>query len=197
MRRAPRNRPAASQASWLGGLLLAVPALSVVGFFGVLLFSRLEVATGVGPGLLVVAVGAGVVSFFSPCSFPLLVSILGQPVHADGRRESARTTLAFAAALSGGAAIFLLAFGAVIALVGAALFDGLTFDSTGGRALRIVVGALLVLLGLIQLNRLPVSFRRFEPATHRFLRHQSRLRRRRPVAGFILFGFGYLAAGFG
>ena len=93
--------------------------------------------------------------------------------------------------------VFLLLFGVLIALIGTALFDDVSFASIGGRILRIVVGALLVALGLIQLGRLRLSFRRFEPATHALLKRQATLGRRRPGAGFALFGFGYVAAGFG
>lgn len=66
-----------------------------------------------------------------------------------------------------------------------------------GRVLRVVVGTALVGLGLVQMNVLHVDLRRFEPALHGALRHQAALRRRRPLAGFGLFGFLYLGAGFG
>lgn len=56
---------------------------------------------------------------------------------------------------------------------------------------------LLITLGVIQLNRLPISFRRFEPAMHGYLSRQAKVRREHPFRGFALFGFGYLGAGFG
>jgi hypothetical protein len=48
-----------------------------------------------------------------------------------------------------------------------------TFTSTTGRVLRITVGAALVLFGLIQLNRIKINLRRFEPALHGVLRTTS------------------------
>ena len=63
--------------------------------------------------------------------------------------------------------------------------------------IRITVGLLLVALGLVQLGRLRVRLRRFEPALHGYLRRQAQVRRSRPFMGFTLFGFGYLLAGFG
>ena len=113
------------------------------------------------------------------------------------RRRAIRLALGFAAALSVGAAVFLLALGALIAVIGGHLFAGVTFTSTAGRIIRGTVGALLIVLGLIQLNRLAISCRGLEPRAHAFLRRQARLRRRHPAAGFALFGFGYLIAGFG
>jgi cytochrome c biogenesis protein CcdA len=101
----------------------------------------------------------------------------------------------FAGGLSLGASVFLVLVGLAIAAGASTYFDDVTFTSTAGITIRIVVGVLLVTLGLIQLNRLPLSFRRFEPAVHSFLRRQAEVRRRRPVVGFTLFGFGYLLAG--
>lgn len=182
-------------------LALGAVGLGLVGYLGFLVYPRLDLPAGVGAGLFVLAAAAGVASFFSPCSFPLLVSMLARPIgteaHASRDQRVTRKALGFAAALSLGAAAFLGLLGTAVALGGAALFEGLTFTSAAGRILRVTVGGLLILLGLIQLGRLAVSLRRFEPATHGFLRRQAALRRRRPLAGFALFGFGYLLAGFG
>jgi cytochrome c biogenesis protein CcdA len=173
------------------GLALATVAAAVAGYLGYVVYPRFELPAGVGAGLLVLAAGAGIASFFSPCSFPLLVSILAR---APAGRGSA---FRFAAALSLGATIFLVAVGAGIAAGGAALFGDVTFTSAAGRAIRIAVGVLLVALGLVQLGRIRVSLRRFEPAVHGYLRRQAEVRRKRPFLGFTLFGFGYLVAGFG
>jgi hypothetical protein len=68
---------------------------------------------------------------------------------------------------------------------------------TAGITIRAVVGSLLILLGLMQLNLLPVSFLAVEDAAKPLLARQARLRRDRPALAFGLFGFGYLLAGFG
>src|ERR671911_3017045 len=59
---------------WLlaAGLVLA----GLAGYLGYVAFPRFDLAAGVGAGLLVLAAAAGVASFFSPCSFPLLVTLL-------------------------------------------------------------------------------------------------------------------------
>lgn len=54
-----------------------------------------------------------------------------------------------------GAGLLFLAAGAGIALGGGALFEGVTFTSGAGMTIRAVVGALLILLGLVQLGVLP------------------------------------------
>ncbi|MGH3031239.1 MAG: cytochrome c biogenesis protein CcdA [Gaiellaceae bacterium] len=181
-----------------GLLVLATVPVALVGYLGYLVYPRFDLPASAGGGLLVLAAAAGVASFFSPCSFPLLVSILARsPASARESRGGAEPSLAFAGALALGAAAFLVLAGAVIALAGAALFEGVTFTSASGRVIRAVVGSLLILLGLMQLDRLRISFRRLEPVVHGFLGRQAGVRRRRPLTGYFLFGFGYIFAGFG
>jgi hypothetical protein len=126
--------------------------------------------------------------------------MLARPISAERGatyRRPLRQAAGFAAALSVGASAFLLLVGLAIALGGGTAFEQVTFTSAAGRIIRGVVGSFLVLLGLIQLERLHVNLRHLEPVTHRFLRSQAELRRRRPFTGFVVFGFGYLLAGFG
>ena len=196
---------AKSSRSSLRYALLGVVVLgfSLVGYVGFVIYPGLDLSAGVGIGLLILAAAAGVASFFSPCSFALLVGMLARPVNDrtsdSGRPVPTRDSLAFAGALSLGVIAFLALLGTVIAFGGEALVKDVTFASTAGKALRIGVGAFLIFVGLIQLGRVQVSMRRFEPAMQSFLRSQRRGRTRteRPFRRFVLFGFGYLAAGFG
>jgi cytochrome c biogenesis protein CcdA len=195
---ADRLRPARGLS--YGLLALATAAVALIGYLGYVFYPRFDLPAGTGATLLVVAAGAGIASFFSPCSFPLLLSMLARPIAAEAEAQAGRPfrkAATFAAALSVGAAAFLILVGLAIAAGAATYFDDVTFTSTAGITIRIVVGTLLITLGLIQLDLLPISFRRFEPAMHGYLRRQAQVRRRRPLVGFTLFGFGYLLAGFG
>jgi cytochrome c biogenesis protein CcdA len=179
---------------WLlaAGLVLA----AIAGYLGYLAYPRFELPAGIGAGFLVLAAGAGVASFFSPCSFPLLVTLLTRETPSRGKRWV--SALGVAVPLSIGAVIFVLGVGALIALGGRSFTGSITFTSTAGRALRIAVGTGLVALGLVQSEIVPVSFHRLGDRVARpILQAQARLRRRNPRAGLILFGFGYLLAGFG
>jgi cytochrome c biogenesis protein CcdA len=181
-------------------LALATDAVAVVGYLGYVFYPRFDLPAGTGATLLVLAAGAGIASFFSPCSFPLLLSMLARPIAAEAEAQRGRPfrkAAVFAAGLSVGASAFLILVGLAIAAGASTYFDDVTFTSTAGIAIRIVVGGLLIALGLIQLDLLPLSFRRFEPAMHGYLHRQAQVRRRRPLVGFTLFGFGYLLAGFG
>jgi cytochrome c-type biogenesis protein len=173
-------------------VVVVVALLALVGYAGYVVYPRFDLPSVEGAALLPLAAAAGVASFFSPCSLPLLVGLLGRQAAVEGRGPAAA-----GAALAEGAALFMLLAGAVIAVFGEALFAGVTFTSTAGIAIRATVGTLLVLLGLIQLDIVRVSFRAVGRAAVPLLRSQARLRRERPVAAFAVLGFGYVLAGFG
>jgi len=176
--------------------------VALAGYAGYELYPRFDLPALEGAGLLVLAAGAGIASFFAPCSFPLLVTLLSrQAGRSDegGRSDGGEGRPAlFAAALAGGATLFLIVLGGLIALGGSAFAARVTFTSTVGITLRIVVGTALVILGLVQIGVLADSpFRAVERGTKRLSQKQAKLRRQHPVAGFTAFGFFYLAAGFG
>lgn len=179
-------------------LTAAIIVAAVGGYAGYVLFPRFDLPAVTGAGTLLLAAAAGFAAFFSPCSFPLLATLLARHTGVEGStgRRLGRAA-AFAAALAVGASVFVLAVGVLFALGGRSVAGAVTFTSTAGRTIRILVGLLLLILGAVQADKFAVSFRRFEPAIHGALKRQARLRRRHPVAGTAVFGFGYLAAGFG
>lgn len=194
----PRQPTQGGQRFWYLLLAAIVGVLALAGYAGYVLYPRFDLPAATGIGLLVLAAAAGIAAFFSPCSFPLLVTLLaresGAPEGASGSRMA--RALGFATALALGASAFLLLTGVAIALGASALFEGVTFTSTAGRTIRFVVGSLLILLGLIQVGLLPTSVSA-HAVTNPLMRRQARLRRERPALGFGLYGFGYLLAGFG
>ncbi len=185
---------------WYALLALIVLLVAVTGWLGFLVYPRLGVPAGSGAALFALAAAAGTAAFFSPCSFPLLATILSREVGegaagGDGRLARA---LRFALALSIGAAAFLVLLGLAVAAGSGALVGGVTFGSAAGRTFRAVVGAALVLLGLVQIGVVHVeAFHAVDVLARPLQRKQAELRRSAPMAGFALFGFGYVLAGFG
>lgn len=179
---------------WYGMLAVGIVLLALAGYTGYILYPRFGMPAVSGVAVLVLAAGAGIASFFSPCSFPLLATILAREAGAD--RRTARA-LQFAAALTLGAAIFLLLAGAAVALGAGTLFAGVTFTSVAGRTIRTIVGLGLVLLGLIQLGVIRASFHGVDRLVRPLTRSQATERHERPVAGYALLGFAYVLAGFG
>lgn len=179
--------------AFLAALVLVI---AVVGFAAFVSYLRLDLAAFAGSGLLLLGVAAGAASFFSPCSFPLLVTLLARVTGAEKKDSPAPTgkALQFGAALAVGVSLFLLLLGAAVAAGAGPLVRQVTFTSAPGRILRLVVGAGLILLGLRQMTgRIGVADRLKE----RIVRAQARTRRRSSHLGFGLFGFGYVLAGFG
>lgn len=182
---------------WYVLIVVAFVALALAGYLGYVLYPRFGLPSVSGAGLLVLAVAAGIASFFSPCSFPLLVSLLGRGPDSKPDRTAPSHPVRYGAALAAGAAGFLIIFGLVTALAGTSIFAGVTFTSTAGIAIRTVVGSLLILLGVMQLDWLPFSFRAADRLALPLLRAQAQERRDKPYRGFAMLGFAYPIAGFG
>lgn len=176
-------------------LALGVALVAAAGYAGYVLYPRFDLPAVEGAALLGLAAAAGLGSFFSPCSLPLLVALLGR---APGGEGGGPPPLRFAAALAAGAGVFMVTLGAAVSGVGTRLFADVTFASPQGIALRATVGVALIALGAIQsgmvLGRLAWADRLFHAP---LARRQAQLRRDRPVLGYGMFGFGYVLAGFG
>ncbi|MGH2950178.1 MAG: cytochrome c biogenesis protein CcdA [Solirubrobacteraceae bacterium] len=180
--------------TWYAMLVAGVALLALAGYTGYVLYPRFGLPAVSGAALLVLAAGAGIASFFSPCSFPLLATLLAR--EAGVERRTARA-LGFAAALALGAGAFLLLAGLAVALGAGGLFSGVTFTSAAGRTIRAVVGVGLVVLGLVQLGTIRMSFHGIDRVARPLMRRQAVERRERPAAGYAVLGFGYVLAGFG
>lgn len=170
-----------------------VVGLVLVGAAGYLGFVALaESDREVGAGVMVLAAATGFAAFFSPCSFPLLLTFLARQ-----SEDSRGTALLSALRVGAGAAALLGLLAVVLAGGGSALGNVIGFDTPAGRVFRLTVGLVLVLFGLRQARLLRLHMRwldgvaasaarRFDPSG------VSRLARRD-----VVYGFGYLLAGFG
>jgi cytochrome c biogenesis protein CcdA len=157
------------------------------------LYNRLSLSEATGDGLLLLAVTAGLASLFSPCSFPLLVSLLAREAGGQSTRGLLRTALAF----TFGVTLFLLILGAGLALGAAPIITRLSFTSAAGRLLRIVVGLALIIFGFWQVQARSLNFAWLNRVLQPLWMAQSGWRYRQSVLGHGLYGFGYILAGFG
>ncbi|MFO7540625.1 MAG: cytochrome c biogenesis protein CcdA [Chloroflexota bacterium] len=199
------------QVYWYFLLAAGVVILALAGYSGYVLYPRFDLPAVTGVSLLLLAAAAGVAAFFSPCSFPLLVTLLArqtggrrQKTEGRGQREEGRrqkvagpVVLRFALAFSLGVTLFLILAGGLIALGGGRLFAEVTFTSMAGRIIRAVVGVGLFVLGLAQVGLIRLPFDRVAVAASRLLPRRSQLQQRPSLWGYMLYGFGYLLAGFG
>ena len=186
---------ARSTAAWLVGAVVIVTIAG--GYVGFRLAASLDLDQQVGAGLIALAVVTGAAVVFSPCSFPLLLTLLGGSDRHDAVGQRRADGLRSGLSIAAGAAVFLLLAGLVVGVAGEAAASEVNFSSTGGRLLRGGVAAVLVVAGLIQLSVIDASLSRVAVVAGPLER------RRRAVAGGhrrrgeALYGFAFVLAGFG
>lgn len=172
-------------------LATAVLILSLLGYLGYLAYPRFALSGVATSSLLLLAMMAGVASLFSPCSFPLLLTLLARESLANGR------LLKSTGAFTVGAVLFLLLAGLALALGAGGWIAKVTFTSIAGRALRLFVGLVLIGFGMWQLRGQSLNIgwinRMLQPLWHK----QAQLRRQQTTLSYGLYGFGYILAGFG
>lgn len=197
-RRAPPQ--ARDQARGLAAWWWRAPAVALAVALGYLAFRFFVTDVMPNPaawGLVPLAVAAGAATFFSPCSFPLLLGYLAyhyREAARGGERRAARRGWAAA----GGVVSFTVLLGLVVGLAGTAVAK--SFSVSGGDpspatlALRIGLGSALVVLGVLAFTRVTFHTDAF-PRYARALRLQGD--GKRAARNVFLYGFGYNAAGIG
>ncbi len=190
---------------WAGlqyaGLLVVLVALIAAGYLG---FRAFATTPDLGAlNLYVLAVVAGVASFFSPCAFPLLPGYLSfyylAKQEKDAEHPGAGRALRLGLAAALGVIIFDLILGVLMAALGAGVAQGLSVSGAAPnpfvRFFRGGVGAVLLTLGLGQL-----AGWNLKPTFVDALAYRTRPKReggRSPAASLYLYGLGYNAAGMG
>jgi len=161
--------------------LVVLTILSLAGYFVFLGFiTQNQVLLSVFP----LAIVAGVASFFSPCVFPLLPTVVATTLKAE--RKINPLLLGLTGAL--GVASFLLILGLIIAAVGQPL--GVALQQNLG-IIRGVVGVFLIYLAVNQLSD-KFHFNLLEK-----LSPQVAITKKAPIKSVYLYGFGYTLAGSG
>jgi cytochrome c biogenesis protein CcdA len=158
------------------------------GYLGFVAFvdQRQEIA-----GVLTLAAATGFAAFFSPCSFPLMLSFLGRRVETSAGSLTGSVVL-----VAGGAATFLAMVALVVAVTGGWFAAVVNFASPVGRLLRVAVAGFLLVFGARQVGLIRIAAgwldrvsslaaRALDPSGHR------------GAGRDFLYGFGYLLAGFG
>jgi len=173
-----------------GAILVAMVVVGVAGYLGFVAFvgSDREISTGV----MVLAAATGFAAFFSPCSFPLLLAFL-----ARRSSETKGAAISSAVRIGAGAVAFFGLMAVVLALGGTAFGSVIGFDTTAGRIFRLTVGILLVGFGLRQARLMHIEMRwldRVASAASRTFDPSDQSSRARSD---VVYGFGYLLAGFG
>lgn len=187
-----------SQASVRTVMTIAVVAVAAIaGYVGFRLAAGLELGAEAGAGMVALAALTGFAVFFSPCSFPLVLGLLAGSDSAAAAGQRRRDAVATALAMGVGAAVFLLLVGVAVGLLGEGLAQSVGFNTVGGRVLRCAVGAILVTSGLIQLGFISVPLWRVTRFAQPIDRRRAAIAAQHPHRAHVLYGFGFILAGFG
>ncbi len=183
------------------GLILLILAVIALGYAGFRYFATAVMPQPDAYTLPLLAVIAGIASFFSPCAFPLLPSYLSFYAEAGGNStrpvRSART-LELGVAAAAGVLTFTLMLGIIIGLLGISTGQALSISGPepSGFVLwfRAGVGVTLVALGLAQWFNFNLK-----PSIADKLAWSTRPNRQGDggATTLYLYGLGYTAAGMG
>lgn len=173
-----------------GTIVVGMVIVGVAGYLGFVTFVGSD--REIGAGVMVLAAATGFAAFFSPCSFPLLLTFL-----ARRSTETKGASILSTFRIGAGAVAFFGLMAVVFALGGGALGNVIGFDTAAGRIFRLTIGVLLVGFGLRQARLVRLEMRwldRVAVTTGRALDPSGHSNRTR--SDFV-YGFGYLLAGFG
>jgi cytochrome c biogenesis protein CcdA len=179
-------------------LTVGVAAIvAIAGYSGFRFADWLDLGGEAGAGVIALAVVTGLAAFFSPCSFGFLLTLLAGPERAvtGGRRR--RDGVAVALAIGAGASLFLLVVGVAVGLLGEGIVQSVGFSTTGGRVLRGAVASVVITAGLVQLGLISIPFWRVTRFSQPIDRRRVAVADRHQHRAHLLYGFGFVVAGFG
>jgi cytochrome c-type biogenesis protein len=176
-------------------IILSVAFVTLFGYLGFVAFLKDVMPAFSNYSLPLLAVAAGIVTFFSPCSFPLLPGYLSLYYNKEQSEERKgalyRGTLAAA-----GVATFTVILGLVVAVLGQGVAGSFSISGPNPSlftlVLRIGLGVVLITLGAVQLSNLTLHSHTLDSVTSRFYTVAKSGNK-----GLYLYGFGYNAAGIG
>lgn len=177
--------------------IAVVAVAAIAGFGGFRLAAGLELGDGAGAGMVALAAVTGFAVFFSPCSFPLVIAMLAGSDRAAAAGRRRRDAVATGLAMGVGAAVFLLLTGVAVGLAGEGLAQSVGFNTIGGRILRATIAGVLVTSGLAQLGLVSVPLWRVTQLARPVERRRAVVAERHQYRAHMLFGFGFILAGFG
>lgn len=169
---------------------LGVLVVGMAGYLGFVSFAGTD--RGIGTGVVALGAVTGFAAFFSPCSFPLLLTFLTRK---SSESRSAAVISAFRVGI--GAAALLASVAVAVAGGGTALTSIVAFDSVAGRVFRFAVGAMLVAFGLRQAQLVRFRMPWLDTVARSAGTTFAPSRVKSAALGDVVYGFGYLLAGFG
>jgi cytochrome c-type biogenesis protein len=181
-------------------LAILVAALVATGYGVFVFFIKSFSPTAGTLSLLIFAVIAGVATFFSPCSFPLMPGYLTRHLQVMNRDsdKARRSVVSNGLAAAGGVFLFDLILGLAIVLIGSSFAGSLGISGSSPnlyvRIFRGTVGAFLVLLGILNLKGTGIFHNDSLTSIGKRLMKNGALK---PSREMFAYGFAYVSVGIG
>lgn len=176
---------------------VSLALITLSGYVTFIIFIREFVPNAASISLLLFALVAGVATFFSPCSFPLLPGYLAHYLSAS-RTNRIRDLLNTGMLAGLGVLSFNLALGVTIAAVGASVAQSLAISTPSPSNLvllfRGLVGMLLIGLGAMNLRGSQLFHSRFFREIAQRLRGATKANRNPSI---FAYSFAYVSVGIG
>ncbi|MBI2664642.1 hypothetical protein HYX10_04880 [Candidatus Woesearchaeota archaeon] len=180
-------------------ILLIAAAIAIIGagYYAFILFmTKIAPETAVF-GIALVAVTAGIATFFNPCSFGVLPAYLTRFLTAKRADRKKAQVVYYGIITAAGIVAFNLLFGSLIGLLGEnfAKSFALATDSPNASVLafRGIVGILMITFGAMPLLGKGFHSAAFDKAAQ----FVAKLQGKTPARSFFVFGFGYNIIGIG
>jgi len=161
--------------------------ITILGYFGFLAFAQNIAMLDTLP-IVIVAVFAGLATFFSPCSFGLLPAYLS--LYTKDKQKQKGTILKNGVSASLGLIAFNVILGIIIAFIGLGIGSAFSI-SAGGQLTRVtltiraIVGSILFILGILQFFHISIQGRLFKEVSQRLTF------RKKGYSNYFFYGFGY------
>lgn len=167
--------------------LAVLIAITVAGYFGFLEFAKNMATLGVLP-LMIVAVFAGLATFFSPCSFGLLPAYLS--LYGKGKNLHKGAIFRNGVLASAGLVSFNIILGVILAFIGLGIGSAFSVAESGQLSgitltIRAIVGGILFILGVLQFFHISVQGQLFKSISHKFVSGK------KSSENYFFYGFGY------
>jgi cytochrome c-type biogenesis protein len=192
-----------SRVSNAGGwalLTILVGGLVAIGYSVFVFFIKGFSPTAGTVSLLAFAIVAGVATFFSPCSFPLMPGYLTRHLEVIDRDPKKMRTSVLSNGLAAAAGVFLfdMILGLAIVLIGSSFAGSLGISGPSPnlyvRIFRGAVGAFLVVLGVLNLRGTGIFHNDSLTSVGKRLMKNGELK---PSREMFAYGFGYVSVGIG
>jgi cytochrome c-type biogenesis protein len=181
-------------------LTILVGGLVAIGYSVFVFFIKGFSPTAGTVSLLAFAIVAGIATFFSPCSFPLMPGYLTRHLEVIDRdpKKMRMSVLSNGLAAAAGVFLFDMILGLAIVLIGSSFAGSLGISGPSPnlyvRIFRGAVGAFLVALGVLNLRGTGIFHNDSLTSIGRRLLRNGELK---PSREMFAYGFGYVSVGIG